>query len=225
MRLFCTQALEEVLHRILPDLPVEAVLFGTTGGLVGRVEAGQSADLLLVARPALDALARQGVVEAGGIVDIASTDVGIGVRSGGGTIDLSSPQSLRKLLLEAGPVAYPDPAGGGASGVHFAAVLDKLGIADEVNRRAILVEAGGSAGPHVVSGRAGLAVQMISELIPTAGIEIAGTLPGEFAKTISFAAALLPGAAEPDKARRLVAALKTPSAAILLKEAGLTQSI
>ena len=225
MKIFCTQAFEEVFHKILPSLDGDSVIFGTTGGLVGRIEAGEAADLLLAARPALDELARRGLVEAGSIADIASTDVGVGVKQGGGKIDLSSEAALKKLLLAAGPVAYPDPAGGGASGVHFAKVLERLGVAEEVNRSAILVEAGGSAGPYVIGGQAGLAVQMISELIPTAGIEIAGALPGEFAKTIAFAAAVVKGAAHAGEALKVIAALKTPAAGEIMRKAGLDQSI
>lgn len=225
MKIFCTQALEEVLHKILPHLPQDSVAFGTTGGLVGRIEAGEAVDLLLITRPALDGLARRGLVEADSVTDIASSDVGIGVKQGVGRIDLSSADSLAKLLLAAGPVAYPDPAGGGASGVHFAKVLESLGIAEQVNRSAILVQAGGSAGPYVVKGQAGLAVQMVSELVPTPGIEIAGTLPGEFAKTIAFAAAGVAGAAHGQKALDVITALKTSAAGKLLEEAGLTPSI
>lgn len=225
MRILCTQALEGVFHKILPQLHGDSVVFGTTGGLVGRIEAGEAADILLAARPALDELARRGLVEAGTVTDIAGTDVGVGVKQGVGKIDLSSPEALKKLLLAAGPVAYPDPAGGGASGVHFAKVLQSLGIAEQVNRAAILVEAGGSAGDYVIRGQAGLAVQMISELVPVAGIEVAGTLPGEFAKTISFAAAVVKGAAHAGEALGVIAALKTPAAGEIMKAAGLAQAI
>ncbi len=223
MKILCTQALEAVFHRILPDLPAGDVIFGTTGGLVERLKAGERADLLLVAGRALDDLARCGLVEAGSITDIAATEVGIGVREGTGALDLSSAGRLKDLLLSAGPVAYPDPAGGGASGVHFASVLERLGIAEEINRHAILVKAGGSAGDDLISRRANLAVQMISELVPVKGVGIAGTLPGEFAKTIAFAAAVVRGAERAQEGRQVIAALKSPAAGDLMRQAGLDQ--
>ena len=223
MKILCTQAFEGVFHAILPQLPGDSVLFGTTGGLVRRVEAGEAADLLLAARPALDDLARRGLVEAGSVTGIAGTDVGIGIRQGEGDIDLSTAEALKTLLLAAGPIAYPDPADGGASGVHFAAVLERLGIAEEVNRRAILVKAGGGAGEYLITGQAALAVQMISELLLVEGVVIAGTLPGGFAKTISFAAAVVKGAAHGGEALDVIAALKTPAAGEIMRKAGLDQ--
>ncbi len=221
MKILCTQALEGVFPAILPHLPGDSVIYGTTVGLVAELEAGTGADLLLASRPALDELARLGKVEGASLADIAGTAVAIGAKQGVGTLDLSSVEALKKLLLAAGPIAYPDPAGGGVSGVHFAAVLDRLGIADAVNRHAILVKAGGVAADYVISGQAALAVQMVSELLPVAGIEIAGTLPGEFARTITFSGAVAAGAAHAGEALAVIQALKTPAAREIMRAAGL----
>jgi len=222
MKILCTQALEGVFPAILPHIPGDSVVYGTTGQLVAEVEAGKGADLLFVSRPALEELANLGKVETGSLTDIASTPVGIGIRKGVGKIDLSSVEALKLLLLAAGPIAYPDPAGGGVSGVHFAHMLDVLGIGEEVNRHAILVKAGGVAADYLVSHQAALAVQMVSELMAVPGIEIAGTLPGEFAKTIAFSGAVVSGAAHVQEALDVIQALKTPAAKQIMEAAGLT---
>lgn len=221
MKILCTQALEGVFPAILPHLAGDRVVYGTTGQLVAEIEAGKGGDLVLAARPALEELANLGKVVAGSLADIASTPVGIGVREGVGKLDLTTVEALKKLLLAAGPIAYPDPAGGGVSGVHFAHVLDKLGIAEEVNRHAILVKAGGVAAEYLVSHQAALAVQMVSELMMVPGIEIAGTLPGEFAKIISFAGAVVSDAAHAQEALGVIQALKTPAAKQIMEAAGL----
>jgi molybdate transport system substrate-binding protein len=221
MKILCTQALEGVFPAILPHLAGDSVIYGTTGGLVSEIEAGRGGDLLLAARPALDELARLGKVEAGSLADIASTGVAIGVRKGVGRIDLSTPDMLKKLLLAAGPIAYPEPAGGGVSGVHFAHVLDRLGITDEVNRHAILVKAGGVAADYLTTGQAALAVQMTSELMAVPSIDIAGALPGEFAKTITFSGAVVSNAAHAREALDVIQALKTSAAQQIMRAAGL----
>jgi molybdate transport system substrate-binding protein len=222
MKILCTQALEGVFHAILPHVPGDSVIYNTTGGLIAELEAGQGGDLLLASRPALDELALLGKIEAGSLADIASTPVGIGVKKGVGVLDLSSIEAVKKLLLAAGPIAYPEPSGGGVSGIHFAEMLDKLGIAEEVNRHAILVKAGGVAARYVMSGQAGMAVQMISELMIVEGIEVAGTLPGEFAKTIAFSGAVVAGTAHAREALDVIQALKTPAAREIMKGGGLT---
>ena len=221
MKILCTQALEGVFHAILPHIPGDSVVYGTTGGLIAELEAGKGGDLLLASRPALDELARLGKVERGSLADIASTPVGIASKKGVGKLDLSSVEALRKLLLAAGPIAYPEPSGGGVSGVHFAQMLDKLGIAGEVNRHAILVKAGGVAADYLVSGQAALAVQMISELMMVDGIEIIGTLPGEFAKVISFSGAVPSDSCHAVEATDIIQALKTPAARAIMLKAGL----
>lgn len=225
MKILCTQALEGAFPTILPHLPGDQVIYGTTGQLVAELEAGRGGDLLLAARPALEELATLGKVAAGSLTDIASTPVAIGIREGVGKLDLSSVDALKKLLLAAGPIAYPDPAGGGVSGVHFAHMLDRLGIAEEVNRHAILVKAGGVAAEYLVSHQAALAVQMVSELMMVPGIEIAGTLPGEYAKVISFSGAVVSGAAHAQEALDVIQALKTPAAKQILESAGLTPAL
>ncbi len=221
MKILCTQALEGVFPAILPHLAGDSVIYGTSGQLVAEVEAGTGGDLLLASRAALVELANLGKVEAASLADIASTPVGIGVRKGVGTLDLSSVEALKRLLLAAGPIAYPEPAGGGVSGVHFAQMLDTLGIAQEVNRHAILVKAGGIAADYLVSHQAALAVQMVSELMMVPDIDVAGTLPGEFAKTIAFSGAVVAGAAHVQEALDVIQALKTPAAQEIMRAAGL----
>jgi len=220
MKILCTQALEHVFPAILPHIPGDRVVYNTTGALIAELES-TGGDVLLASRPSLDELVRLGKLEAGGLADIASTPVGIATKKGVGPVDLSSVEALKKLLLAAGPIAYPEPSGGGVSGVHFAHMLDKLGIADEVNRHAILVRAGGVAADYVRSGQAALAVQMVSELMPVAGIEIAGPLPGEFAKIITFSGAVAAGAAHAGEALGVIRALKTPAAREIMRKAGL----
>ncbi len=220
MKILCTQALEHVFPAILPHITGDSVVYNTTGALIAELEAG-GGDLLLVSRPALDELARLGKVAGGSLADIASTPVGIASKKGVGKLDLSSVEAVRKLLLAAGPIAYPEPSGGGVSGVHFASMLDKLGIAEEVNRHAILVKPGGVAADYLVTGQAALAVQMISELMPVDGIEIAGTLPGEFAKIIAFSGAVTADSRHAAQALGIIQALRTPAAREIMRKAGL----
>ena len=220
MKILCTQALEHVFPAILPHIPGDRVVYNTTGGLIAELES-RGGDVLLASRPSLDELVRLGKVEAAGLADIASTPVGIAAKKGVGNIDLSSPEALKKLLLAAGPVAYPEPSGGGVSGVHFAHVLDVLGIGEEVNRHAILVKAGGVAADYVRTGQAALAVQMISELRPVEGVEIIGPLPGGLAKIIAFSGAVVTGTSHAGEALGVIQALKTPAAQAIMRTAGL----
>jgi len=98
---------------------------------------------------------------------------------------------LKRAVLASKSIVYADPAKGGASGVHFAKVLDRLGIADEMKAKTILVP-GAQAAEVVSKGDAELGVAMASEIIPIAGAQLVGPLPGHFGMSLVFSAGMGP---------------------------------
>ena len=72
--------------------------------------------------------------------------------------DTSTAEALKRLLLDVKSTAYTDPKSRGVSGALFVSVLDKLGIAEEVNKKSKSV-----TGVHnselVAKGEVELAVQ------------------------------------------------------------------
>lgn len=81
---------------------------------------------------------------------------------------MSSVDAFKQTLLAAKSIVYADPAKGGASGVHFASVLDRLGIAEQVKPKTIRVP-GAHAADVVAKGEAELGVAQASEIVPVAG--------------------------------------------------------
>jgi molybdate transport system substrate-binding protein len=118
-------------------------------------------------------------------------------------------------------VAYSDPAGGGASGIHLATVLDRLGIAQQVNARAKLGRAVPNAAA-VVKAEADIAVQQIPELLAVSGVEVIGPLPGDLGNTTTFSAAVLATTRDPAAAKALVDFdfLRSPETVATLKAKG-----
>jgi molybdate transport system substrate-binding protein len=104
-----------------------------------RIIAGETADVIILSRPAMDDLEKQDKVAPGSIANVAGTPVAVAVRAGAPKPDISSADALKRTLLAAKSVVYADPAKGGASGVHFAHVVDQLGIAEQLKSRTILV--------------------------------------------------------------------------------------
>ena len=100
---------------------------------------------------------------------------------------------------------------GGQSGVHFAPMLQRIGIADAVNAKATIIPAGFTA-EKLVTGEADIAIQQLSELSVVPGIEIVGPLPDAVQKVTTFAAAVMTGSAHHDVARRFVESLVTDTA-------------
>jgi molybdate transport system substrate-binding protein len=210
--------LGEAFHRETGHMV--AMTAGTVGELTARVAAGEPADVFVLTDTAIEALARQGLVVPGTRADLARTGVGVGVRLGEPLPDISTPQALRDTLLRVPSFVYIDPAHGGTSGIHFADVLRRLGIADAVRDKAVLWP-GGSAAEAVVRGQADLVVHQISEILAVPGVALVGPLPAELQKVTAYAAGLSSRSTAPEVARALIAYLARAELKPKLAAAGL----
>lgn len=173
--------------------------FDPTNVLLDHIEAGARPDVMIGVTAQLDPLGAAGVVDLSTRVPIATVGVGVAASPDVRVPDISSVDALVSALLAARSVAYSRT---GASGVYFAALLDRLGIADEVNARATVVEKGFTA-LAVIDGRADLAIQQLSELVFVPEAVLVGPLPDavqhhtEFAAVVGAAGAGAAGAGAP----------------------------
>jgi molybdate transport system substrate-binding protein len=94
-----------------------AIVYSVIADLKKRIEAGETADVMILSRPALDDLQSQGKVASGSIVNLGRSYVAIGVRAGAPKPDISTVDKLKAALLATKSISYADPAKGGASGV------------------------------------------------------------------------------------------------------------
>lgn len=184
--------------------------FNTAGSLRERIENGEAADLVILSESAIAALAKRGLVVAGSITDLGRTVTGVVVREGAPAPDISTPEAFKQALLDARSVAYTDPKAGGSGGTMFAGLLEKLGIADQIAKKAVLCKGGYDVAGAIVDGRAELGTTFISEVLPVKGAKVIGTLPGELHFTNTYTAAIHAGSAAPDGAGALLRALTDP---------------
>ena len=191
--------------------------FAPTLALLKRLREGEAADLVILTREGLDEVIAEGRVLAGGAIDLARSYVGIAVRAGQAQPDIGSEAALRKTLLAARSVAYSRL---GASGVYFAQLIVRMGIAAEINAKATIVEQGFTA-QRLVSGEADLAVQQISELKQVDGIEVVGPIPHELQTPAVFSAGRIANAKHADAADRLLRYLASPDVVPVLRQSGL----
>lgn len=191
--------------------------FAPTVALLERLRGGEVADVVILTKEAVDDLAANGSVAADSCAVLASSYVGIAVKAGAARPNIATATDLRAALLGARAVAYSRI---GASGIFFAQLIEQLGIAFEVNARAIVVPSGFTA-DRLVSGEADLAVQQISELKLVPGVEIVGPIPRELQSPMVFAAARPAASGRPAEADRLLKFLASTAVASALRESGL----
>ena len=198
-----------------------AITFATQGEVVKRVQGGETADVIVIPRSGIDGLVKDGKAAAGDVTNVARSGIGVAIRKGAPKPDISSPEALKRTLLAAKSITYPAPAQGAATGIHFAKVLDRLGIASEMKPKTVFLSEVGLNGVLVAKGEAEIAVAQIQDLVPVTGIEIIGPLPGDLQGTIVFSAAIMGSAKDVAASKALVDFLRTPEAAAVIKAKGL----
>ena len=191
--------------------------FAPTLALLTRLRAGEAADVVILTREGLDEVAREGRVAADSCVDLARSWVGIAVKAGAPHPDIATEAALRAALLGARAVAYSRL---GASGILFAKLIEQLGIASDINARAVIIQQGFTA-EKLVTGEAELAVQQISELKQISGIEVVGPIPRDLQTPAVFSAGRMAMTDKADEADRLLRFLASDEAAPALRESGL----
>jgi molybdate transport system substrate-binding protein len=191
------------------------------GVLRRHIEGGEAFDVAILPRPATDEFVKQGKLASGSPVDVARAVFGFGVRSGASTLDTSSPDAFKRSLLAARTIVYTDPATGGVSGVFFARVLERLGIADAVGPRCKLT-AGVLNAKFVASGEADIAFQMKHEILAIPGVEFVALPPEhQSGAAVVFTASMRAGASQSGAAKEFIQFLSGPVAAPLIKAKGM----
>src|SRR5207249_7378262 len=90
---------------------------------------------------------------------------GVFVRKGAAKPDISSADGFKRSMLAARSIAYPDPAGGGASGIYVASLLERLGIAVEMRPKTKLLPPTEVLYASVASGEVEIGFNQISEIL------------------------------------------------------------
>jgi molybdate transport system substrate-binding protein len=175
-----------------------------------------AADLVIIGTDAVDQLAASGDVMGNGKTLLMISKVGIAVKAGAPKPDVSTPDKLKAALLAAKTVGYSQ----GASGQHFETVIQKLGIADAVKSKAVVVQ-GRPVGAAIASGEAEIGVQQVAELRPVRGVDQFGEMPGDLQKQIPYSAGIPAKAKDAATARALVSFLRSEAAQEVLKRKGM----
>ena len=195
--------------------------FGAVGAMKEKLLAGAPADVLILTRALIDELAGAGQVEAETRADLGRVRTGVAVRAGDPAPDVGTAEGLRAALRAASAIYFPDPQRATA-GIHFARVLESLGIATEVAGRLSTHPNGATAMRELAkaTGDRPIGVTQITEILNTSGVALAGPLPREFELATVYTAAVCTRAAAPEAARRLVALLAAEGRRPLREKAG-----
>lgn len=222
IKVLASNSIRAVMAELVPQFErahdcTVAISYDPAKVMLARIENGESADLIVTGSAAIDALVKQGKILAGSRRTLARCSVGVAVRAGAPKPDIGTVETLKRALLAAKSVAYTQD---GASGMHFAGVIERLGIAEQVRAKAVR-QPGGLIGELVAAGRAEIAIQQIPELMAVPGIELVGPLPAEIQLVTVSSAGIFSGTKQAETAQSFIEFLTSPAAARVIRAKGL----
>jgi molybdate transport system substrate-binding protein len=205
---------QESGHRVLFSVANPAVI-------QRKLAAGETPDIVILPVPVVESLERAGVLRPGTRVELARVGVGVVVREGAPLPDISSVDTVRRLLLAARSIVFPDPAGGGQTGPALMRMIAQLGVDDTVKPKLTLRQAIAGGVELVARGEAEIGMFNISEVLPVKGVTLVGPLPPQLQSYIVFAAAIHGGSAALAPAQAFIELMSAPAAREHWKAGGL----
>jgi len=222
LRVVSTHALLEVLTALTPTFENESgykVTFGLdpSNAIKRQIEAGTPFDVAIVTRAVLDDLIKQGKIAPETQAVLGSSGLGLVVRKGAPTPDISTEEGFKQALLGAKSIIRSTE---GASGLYFESLMERLGIADAIRAKTTLGPSGRVA-EFVARGEIAIGVQQIPELLPVEGTVFLGPFPRELQLNTVFAAGVSIHSQNAEAAKKFIETLTAPASRGVLKAKGL----
>ena len=192
---------------------------GTTGGVLNKLKAGEKGDVIVISDEAADSLEKEGKFVRGTRKDVASSLFGVVVKRDAATPDVSTPEALKKAVLAARTISYPDPVAAAASGGYVETVFRQMGILEATRKKASLKPMGVMVGEAVEKGEAELGLSFMSEFVADKNLKVVA-FPAPLQKPQLYTAGVFAGTKNEDAARAFIAFVTRPEARAQLKAAG-----
>jgi len=213
LRVLASNGIKAAVEELKPQLEKASgstlsIDFNTAATLRERIEKGEAFDVAILTDEAMEALVKAGRLSPM-LTKLARVGIGVGYRTGSAKPDIHTAAAMKQSLLNAKAIAY---TGNGASRPAIDRMIERLGIAKELQAKSHLTAAG-AAPASVAKGDSDLVLTLISEILPEPGVTLAGPLPSDFQTYLGFSAAPSAKAAGNTSATKLIAFLHGPAAA------------
>jgi len=226
IKLLSAIALQQLMENVAPKFEAASghtltITFAPLGQALKRLQDGETYDAAILPQRGMEGLVKddKAVADTGAV--IAITLIGVAVRKGAPKPDISSPEAFKRAMLAAKSITHGNPAYGGLSGIYVTSMLARLGIAEQMKPKTVLLDKAGLAGVLVANGAADLVIQPIQELVVVPGIDIVGPLPDELQDTVPYPAAIMTTTKDMVPSKALFNFLRTPASITLIRAMGM----
>src|SRR5262245_52887851 len=225
LKVFCARSMTHAVTSIANDFMRDTghhvdLTFGPVGTLPQKLAGGETTDVLVLGAPAMAMMEEKGAFVAGTRTDVSRVSIGVAVREGAPAPDISTAEAFRKTVLGARAIAFTHASVGGTAAVYLPQLFKRMGIADEIDRKAKPQQSGAAVAECVASGEAELGITLIPEILPIKGARVIGKLPAALADDTTYTAAVSAGSSEPAAASAFIAALARPTTREVWQAAG-----
>ncbi|HWP26769.1 MAG TPA: substrate-binding domain-containing protein [Xanthobacteraceae bacterium] len=225
LHVMCARSMHQAVEALARDFCARtgheiAFAFGTVGALQAKLAAGETADVLILATPAIDKLESAAALLPGTRKDVARTFVAVCIRAGAPAPDIATPEAFERTLREARAIALSDPAVGGSAGVYLAGLFERMGLAEMMKQKGLLQPTGAEVARRVVEGTADFGLTLSGEIAAVAGAVIAGPLPPPLGHDTTYCAAVAANSPARAAGEAFIAALTASSARATWERAG-----
>ena len=160
-------------HRVHPT-------FAHVSVIQQKLAAGEKADLILLPVPLIAATEKAVALRPEGRIAFARVGIAVIVRKGAMLPDISTPDAVRKMLLDARSIEFPPP--NSPAGGHLARMIEQLGIAEAVRLKLVIKAAIDGGAQLVAEGKVDVAMQLLSEIQSAKDTTVVGVVAGRTAK-------------------------------------------
>ena len=212
------------IEKMIPDFERKSghkvkATFGSGGGTKQQVVRGDVFDVPIVQPPYPEVLA-SGHVVTSSETPLATVAVAVAVRKGDRKPDISTPDAVKRMLLAAKSIAYPNGASGAAAGVSFDQTLKTLGIADRMQPKITRAQGGAGAMALLAKGQVEIGLTFLSE-ITDPGVEVVGPLPREISTPTALVGFISAHTKVPEAAKAFLSYLSSADAAAVYRSCGM----
>jgi molybdate transport system substrate-binding protein len=225
IKFLCASALGIAMDELPPQFERSSghkvvVSYANVGVLKKRIQKGEAADVSVVSKAQIAALIKSGKVAEKTDVIVANVGIGVFVRKGAPRPDISSPDAFKRSLLKGKAIAFNDPTTGGPVGIYIASLLKRLGIAEQMKSRIILIPRARGLGPAkaLSKGDAEIGFSLMIDTPPM--VELVGPLPEPIQHYIVFSAGIIAASGKPEASRALITFIISPKAQAVLRAKG-----
>lgn len=225
LKVMCARSMHKAVEALTRDFCARSghdivFTFGTVGALQAKLAAGETADVVILATPAIDKLEGTGGLVPGTRRDVARTFVAVCIRDGTPAPDIGTPEAFARTLHDARAIALSDPAVGGSAGVYLASLFERMGLAAMIQQKGLLQPTGVEVARRVVEGKADIGLTLSGEIAAVPGAVVAGPLPPPFGNDTTYCAAVSVTCTARAAGEAFIAALRAPSARATWERAG-----